>query len=251
MARRSLRRPGSGCPAPERIRVSNSLTQPLRFLRILARIKKRTLLLTNPGVRHRLATGRLMPELSSKKSGFICRLLPSRLVRRFVRQQDGSAAVEFGMVAVPFLGLTFAIFETALVFFAGQTLETAVADLARLIMTGQAQTGDGAGTTSRTRLSHIYGPVRLRRHVRRREDLYLVLRRSPMTHASRPTANLIPAKSHLSAPATSAISKSSRSTIVAHLRFAARQSSVEHTATTAFWWRQRSSETNPINEACA
>jgi Flp pilus assembly protein TadG len=82
-----------------------------------------------------------MPEPRSKKSGFIRRLLPSRLVRRFVRQQDGSAAVEFGMVAVTFLGLTFAILETALVFFAGQTLETAVTDSARLIMTGQAQTG--------------------------------------------------------------------------------------------------------------
>ena len=82
-----------------------------------------------------------MPEPRSKKSGFIRRLLPSRLVRRFVRQQDGSAAVEFGMVAVTFVGLTFAILETALVFFAGQTLETAVTDSARLIMTGQAQTG--------------------------------------------------------------------------------------------------------------
>ena len=37
------------------------------------------------------------------------------------------------------MGLTFAILETALVFFAGQTLETAVTDSARLIMTGQAQ----------------------------------------------------------------------------------------------------------------
>jgi Flp pilus assembly protein TadG len=40
---------------------------------------------------------------------------------------------------VPFLGLMFAIIETALVFFAGQVLETAVADSSRLIMTGQAQ----------------------------------------------------------------------------------------------------------------
>ena len=82
-----------------------------------------------------------MPNPRNKKSGFMRRLLPSRLVRRFVRQQDGSAAVEFSMVAIPFLGLTFAILETALVFFAGQTLETAVTDSARLIMTGQAQTG--------------------------------------------------------------------------------------------------------------
>ena len=59
--------------------------------------------------------------------------------RRFARQDDGAAAVEFGIVAAPFLALMFAIMETALVFFAGQTLETAVADSARLIMTGQAQ----------------------------------------------------------------------------------------------------------------
>jgi Flp pilus assembly protein TadG len=62
------------------------------------------------------------------------------MVRRLVRKQDGSAAVEFGMVAAPFLLLVFAIMETAIVFFAGQALETAVADSARLIMTGQAQT---------------------------------------------------------------------------------------------------------------
>jgi Flp pilus assembly protein TadG len=63
----------------------------------------------------------------------------SSTVQRFARRDDGAAAVEFGMVAAPFLGLMFAIMETALVFFAGQTLETAVADSARLIMTGQAQ----------------------------------------------------------------------------------------------------------------
>ena len=67
------------------------------------------------------------------------RRLAVRTVRRLVRKEDGSAAVEFGMVAAPFLLLVFAIMETAIVFFAGQTLETAVADSARLIMTGQAQ----------------------------------------------------------------------------------------------------------------
>ena len=74
---------------------------------------------------------------------------PSRLSRlkfrridtlqRFARGEEGAAAIEFGMVAAPFLALMFAIMETALVFFASQTLETAVADSARLIMTGQAQ----------------------------------------------------------------------------------------------------------------
>jgi Flp pilus assembly protein TadG len=70
-----------------------------------------------------------------------------RAMRRLARKEDGSAAIEFGLVAGPFLGLVFAILETAFVFFAGQTLETAVADSARLIMTGQAQT-QGMGQTA-------------------------------------------------------------------------------------------------------
>jgi Flp pilus assembly protein TadG len=68
--------------------------------------------------------------------------LRSRTVRRFAKGEDGIAAVEFGIVAAPFLALMFAIMETAIVFFASQTLETAVADSARLIMTGQAQSGN-------------------------------------------------------------------------------------------------------------
>jgi len=40
----------------------------------------------------------------------------------------------------PFLALLFAIMETGLIFFTGQALETAVADSARLIMTGHSQT---------------------------------------------------------------------------------------------------------------
>jgi len=78
-------------------------------------------------IRTRLAVGAL-------------RLGKQKLVRRLVRQQDGTAAVEFAFVAAPFLLLLFAILQTAIVFFAGQALETAVADSARLIMTGQAQT---------------------------------------------------------------------------------------------------------------
>jgi len=75
------------------------------------------------------------------------RLLPGRAVRCFVRRQDGAAAVEFGLVALPFLALIFAIMETALVFFANQTLEAAATESARLIMTGQAQ---DAGYTQST-----------------------------------------------------------------------------------------------------
>ncbi len=75
-------------------------------------------------------------------AALICRLLPARIARRFVRQQDGAAAVEFALVAAPFLALLFAIIETAVVFFANQTLEATAAEAARLVMTGQAQTAN-------------------------------------------------------------------------------------------------------------
>ena len=96
-----------------------------------------------------------------KRSKFVDRLLrlvPRRITRRFVRQQDGAAAVEFALVAAPFLALTFAILETAFIFFAGQTLEAAAADSARLIMTGQAQTNGYSQADFKTQVcARIYG----------------------------------------------------------------------------------------------
>lgn len=78
--------------------------------------------------------------------------------RRMVRQQDGAAAVEFALVAAPFLAMVFAIMETAIVFFAGQALETAAADSARLIMTGQAQNaGYDQGKFKEAVCGKIYG----------------------------------------------------------------------------------------------
>jgi Flp pilus assembly protein TadG len=78
--------------------------------------------------------------LSVATKGLVrAKLLRGKTARRFVREKDGVVAVEFAIVAAPFLALMFAIMETALVFFASQVLETAVADSARLIMTGQAQ----------------------------------------------------------------------------------------------------------------
>ena len=69
------------------------------------------------------------------------------VARKFVRHDDGAAAVEFAFVVVPFLAVLFAIIETALVFFAGQVLETAAAEGSRLIMTGQAQAQSLNATT--------------------------------------------------------------------------------------------------------
>lgn len=63
-------------------------------------------------------------------------------VVKFASARDGAAAIEFGLVAAPFLAILFAIMETAFVFFAGQSLEYAASQSGRLVMTGQA---DAAG----------------------------------------------------------------------------------------------------------
>jgi len=94
----------------------------------------------------------------SAKAARARKLLAIRAMRRLVRKQDGAAAVEFGMVAAPFLLLVFAIMETAIVFFAGQTLETAVSDSSRLIMTGQAQSQGFSQSAFKTAVCQkIYG----------------------------------------------------------------------------------------------
>jgi pilus assembly protein Flp/PilA len=66
--------------------------------------------------------------------------------RRLRADRKGSAAIEFGIVAFPFLTLLFAILETALVFWSTQVLETAVANASRTIYTGQFQASQ-AGMT--------------------------------------------------------------------------------------------------------
>jgi Flp pilus assembly protein TadG len=81
--------------------------------------------------------------VGSRFAGTVRRFLP----RRVCRDRNGSAAVEFAIIAIPFFALIGAIIETALVFLAGQILETAVNDASRLIRTGQAQQSatDAAG----------------------------------------------------------------------------------------------------------
>jgi Flp pilus assembly protein TadG len=73
--------------------------------------------------------------------------MPFRPARRFrktpfrrglLRATDGSAAVEFGMLAFPFLLMIFAILELCLVFVLDSVLDNATARTGRLVRTGQA-----------------------------------------------------------------------------------------------------------------
>jgi Flp pilus assembly protein TadG len=52
----------------------------------------------------------------------------------------GATAVEFALIAVPFMMSFFAFIEIGIVFLAQEELQTATTEAARLIMTGQAQT---------------------------------------------------------------------------------------------------------------
>jgi Flp pilus assembly protein TadG len=79
-----------------------------------------------------------------------------KALRRFRRNRRGSVVVEFALVAPVFFALLFAIMETALVFFAGQVLETVTQDSARMIMTGQAQT---AAYTQAQFKSYVCGKI--------------------------------------------------------------------------------------------
>jgi Flp pilus assembly protein TadG len=63
--------------------------------------------------------------------------------RTRTNQERGSAAVEFAMVATPFLMLLFGLFEIMMIFFVQTTLEAAVHEESRKIKTGQANAGAG------------------------------------------------------------------------------------------------------------
>jgi Flp pilus assembly protein TadG len=59
------------------------------------------------------------------------------------RGESGSAAVEFAMIALPFLMLLFGLFEIMMIFFIQTTLESAVTEESRKIKTGQQSAGTG------------------------------------------------------------------------------------------------------------
>jgi Flp pilus assembly protein TadG len=66
----------------------------------------------------------------------------AQLFRRcgLMRSDGGATAVEFALVAAPFVALLIAILQTMMVFFAQRLLDEVVSQASRTIQTGQAQT---------------------------------------------------------------------------------------------------------------
>ncbi|WP_290888793.1 TadE/TadG family type IV pilus assembly protein [Hoeflea sp.] len=69
-----------------------------------------------------------------------------RLFARLGRSRDGTAAIEFGLLAFPFFLLIFATIEAFIAFAGEQLLENAVDTMSRQIRTGQITAGMGRPT---------------------------------------------------------------------------------------------------------
>jgi Flp pilus assembly protein TadG len=71
---------------------------------------------------------------------------PIAAAKALIPGEDGAAAVEFGLVAAPFVALLFALLQAIAVFFAGRLLDVAVTQSSRQILTGSAQTSNLTAT---------------------------------------------------------------------------------------------------------
>ncbi len=77
------------------------------------------------------------------------------LPRRWRRDESGTTAIEFAMVAGPFLMLLFGIMGVGLFFFTTFSLENAVERTGRLIRTGQVQEGGMNGQQFKEKVCEI------------------------------------------------------------------------------------------------
>ena len=61
------------------------------------------------------------------------------MIRRFRRSQDGSAAVEFAFIIIPFTMLAWAGVETGLMLWTNQVLDESLSQASRLLLTGESR----------------------------------------------------------------------------------------------------------------
>jgi Flp pilus assembly protein TadG len=76
----------------------------------------------------------------------------ARSPRKPGARRDGSAAVEFAMVAAPFFFMIFAVLELGMVFMVDSVLENAVQNASRIVRTGRADTENLSAAQFKTAL---------------------------------------------------------------------------------------------------
>jgi Flp pilus assembly protein TadG len=74
----------------------------------------------------------------------------SRLLRRFRRSQDGAAAIEFAILALPYFLIVFAILETFIAFIGEQVVSNGVEVMARKVRTGELKSATANDPAFRT-----------------------------------------------------------------------------------------------------
>ncbi|WP_082711570.1 TadE/TadG family type IV pilus assembly protein [Methylobacterium indicum] len=82
-----------------------------------------------------------------------------RRLRHFAADERGSAAVEFALVALPFLGLVGAIIEVAFQIWAAQNFDRSVQNGVRTVLTGEFQLANAGKTDAATLLSNLRAQV--------------------------------------------------------------------------------------------
>ena len=75
-----------------------------------------------------------------------------RKYKQFVKDDRGSNAVEFALLALPFFGLILGVVQLGIIFLANQSLDAAVDSAAREIRTGQVRSGEVGLAAFRTSL---------------------------------------------------------------------------------------------------
>ena len=85
-------------------------------------------------------------------------------LRRFRKSQDGAAAVEFAMVALPFFGLILAVIELSIFFFASRYLEDGLFNASRKVLTNRLDTASICTTFPqevKNELANWFNPAKL------------------------------------------------------------------------------------------
>jgi Flp pilus assembly protein TadG len=90
-----------------------------------------------------------VPIISSEKFKLGC------LLTRLRRDAEGAAAVEFALVALPFLALCGAIFQIVFQIWATQNFDRALQNAVRTIFTGQFQSANAGQTDAATLLTAL------------------------------------------------------------------------------------------------
>ena len=84
---------------------------------------------------------------------------PALLLRRFRRDDKAATAVEFGIIALPFLGVLLAIFESTFTLFNAEILDSVAANTSRQLMTGQIQSNGSTCASQKTTFQNMICPL--------------------------------------------------------------------------------------------